>query len=72
MLSTSFLSVDPNLTSCEFTCAIIAAVYVPLEANAELVMKELGASLSKLLTDHPDGAVVIAGRDGQYGLRTTS
>lgn len=48
-----------------------STVYVPLDADAKLVTKELCSAISKLQTAHLDWAVIVAGYFIQAKLRTT-
>ncbi len=66
-----FIKCRPFYLPREFTTAIIAAVYVPPDANAKLAMKELSSVVNKLQTTHPDGVFIIAGNFNHANLRTT-
>lgn len=49
------------LPTTQFTCIVAAAVYVLLDANAKVAMKELWAAISKVQTLHLIGHLTIEG-----------
>lgn len=51
-------------------CTIVATVYVPPDANANLAMKVLSATISKPQRPHSDGALIVAADLNHTNLRT--
>ncbi|KAI4879704.1 hypothetical protein NFI96_027999, partial [Prochilodus magdalenae] len=54
----------------EFNCLYAGIVYVPPNANANAAMEELCAAISKLQTDQPNGAFIVAGDFNHSDLRS--
>ncbi|KAI4877181.1 hypothetical protein NFI96_007309, partial [Prochilodus magdalenae] len=54
----------------EFNCVFAGIVYVPPDANANAAMEVLCAAISKLQTDQPNGAFIVAGDFNHSDLRS--
>jgi len=48
----------------------VTAAYIPPDANAKLSMKELHAAISKLQTQHPEAAFIVASHFNHSNLKS--
>lgn len=59
----------PLYLLCEFTCVVIA-VHVPLDAKANIAMKELSAAINNMQTGHPDGVFNVSRNFNHCNIRS--
>ncbi len=65
-----FVKCRPFYLPREFTAIVIAAVYIPLCANAKDALRELYSAISEQQTNNPDGFFIIAGDFNHANLKT--
>lgn len=54
----------------EFTAILITAVYIPLHANAKIILEELHSTINNQLNAHQEGTVIVAGDFNHTELKT--
>ncbi|XP_069771291.1 uncharacterized protein [Narcine bancroftii] len=60
----------PFYLSCEFTTALIVAVYIPPDVYTKEAIWELYKAINELQTTHPDRLIIIAGDFNQENLKS--